>query len=526
MSHLKEHWLNTKKIAKAIDPKKIAEWLLTEGYFPEQYVFPPTFHSRKFKLKDHPYCMGKIKNNYRKIFPDCYESTNISYPKTQLTERVYGIYHPQHYHDIVWYIHKQWNQIINFLFDERNLVYSYSFPIPINKNSIGNLGELRSGRMIYEYIELAEKDLLSESYKFKFLLKTDIKNFYPSIYTHSISWAIHTKKKIRNGNENNFRYLGNILDRLLQFSNDRKTNGIPIGPAISDLIAELILTAVDKSLSKLLNKENIIAARYKDDYFFLIDKEDQADGILRKLQICLKEYNLSLNEEKTKINTLPEGLFRTWIQEFDKYWKVLKTKESGLSYTSFFHLAQETFKLHKEYPNTGIVDKFISKLTNRKENYSFNVNLSYVKDVKKGIMRIIGILIHLSKNSKKSFPACLGVIQSILNSDKINKEIKDGVIEELESINNEIIMSEDEHMKLWWTFFILSDSRLKTKIEIRKIYDFNSDLLRSFKVEKQRFYKEFTDCELFSMNSEDLKIPISKHLDTFSKDDEAEELPF
>ena len=132
-----------------------------------------------------------------------------------MTDRIFGIYSPKLYHDIVWYIEKNWNQIRNHLFSKRNRIFSYSFPIPISNESVGEIGTLRSGRMIYEYLELAEKDLLSESYKYKFLLKTDIKNFYPSIYTHSISWAIHTKEKIRDSNEDNFRLVGNILDRLI-----------------------------------------------------------------------------------------------------------------------------------------------------------------------------------------------------------------------------------------------------------------------------------------------------------------------
>ena len=48
--------------------------------------------------------------------------------------------------------------------------------------------------MIYEFLEMAENDLVAEAYNYKYILKTDIKNFYPSIYTHSIAWALHTKE--------------------------------------------------------------------------------------------------------------------------------------------------------------------------------------------------------------------------------------------------------------------------------------------------------------------------------------------
>jgi hypothetical protein len=211
MSQIENHWKKTKELIEKIDSKKIAKWLLEQGFYPEQYVFPPNFAVGKFKLNENPFHKASNKKGNGRFTPRLVptEILNISYPKTELTDRIFGIYSPKYYHDIVWYIERHWSQIRNHLFSKHNRIFSYSFPIPISNDSVGEIGKLRSGRMIYEYLELAEKDLLSESYKYKLLLKTDIKNFYPSIYTHSISWAIHTKGKIRSSNEDNFRLIGN-----------------------------------------------------------------------------------------------------------------------------------------------------------------------------------------------------------------------------------------------------------------------------------------------------------------------------
>jgi hypothetical protein len=120
--------------------------------------------------------------------------------------------------------------------------------------------------MIYEYIEMAESDIASVAFRYKYLIKTDIKNFYPSIYTHSIPWAIHGKKFIRKGrNRNNYSFFGNRLDKLFQNANDGCTNGAPIGPAVSDVIAETILSGVDRLVSRRMGK-NVVAVRFKDDY--------------------------------------------------------------------------------------------------------------------------------------------------------------------------------------------------------------------------------------------------------------------
>ncbi len=38
-------------------------------------------------------------------------------------------------------------------------VTSYSFPVPIDAKNPGRLGYLRSGRLIYEFIEMTDDDL-------------------------------------------------------------------------------------------------------------------------------------------------------------------------------------------------------------------------------------------------------------------------------------------------------------------------------------------------------------------------------
>ncbi|MCE2887486.1 MAG: RNA-directed DNA polymerase [Pseudanabaena sp.] len=80
---------------------------------------------------------------------------------------------------------------------------------------------------------MAENDVAAIAFRYKYLIKTDIKNFYPSIYTHSIPWALHDKAVIRQPNKrNDYEFIGNRLDKLFQNANDGCTNGIPIGPVV------------------------------------------------------------------------------------------------------------------------------------------------------------------------------------------------------------------------------------------------------------------------------------------------------
>lgn len=324
MSLPKEHTAETKRLLKKVSKEKIAKWLLEEGYYPEQYVVPPSFKVKKFDLKPRPYF--EIDNSIAgqiKFEPEKNELLNISFPKTELTERTFGIIAPKIYHDIVWYLIDNWETILKSLFRASNKIHSYSFPIPITSKSEGELGHLRAGRMIYEYLEMAENDLVAEAYNYKYILKSDIKNFYPSIYTHSIAWAIHTKELIRKkGNRSKYDdYVGLVLDRLFQNSNDGCTNGIAIGPAISDLIAEIILSAVDSECSKVITAKGIdfIGVRFKDDYRFLCHSKQDANFIIKTLQKQMALFNLNLNDSKSQVTELPEGLFREWTAEYQQY---------------------------------------------------------------------------------------------------------------------------------------------------------------------------------------------------------------
>lgn len=304
-----EHFKRTAKLAKALKRPAIYQWLVTKGYFPESYVLPPCF-----QVTAHP-PYGKIffahtKSNFN---PKISEYQQVHFPKTELTDRTFGIIDPEVHSDIANVIARNWKTFVECVFNKNNKVCSYSFPVPLDASAPGKIGGLRSGRMIYEFIEMAENDIAAIAYGYKYLVKTDIKNFYPSIYTHSIPWAIHGKTAIRKpANRHNFTYFGNRLDKLFQNANDGCTNGIPIGPVVSDLVAEVVL---DRQLSKFIG-DGAVVVRFKDDYRILAKTEAIGRDIIKALQSSLKEFKLELNDGKTEFHRLPDGLFRSWVSQY------------------------------------------------------------------------------------------------------------------------------------------------------------------------------------------------------------------
>lgn len=143
----------------------------------------------------------------------------------------------------------------------------------------------------------------------RYLLATDLSQFYPSIYTHSIPWALHTKA-VAKSKPNDYSLLGNILDLAMRNGQDKQTIGIPIGPDTSLVIAEAILSAVDAQLSGAMRKRGF---RYIDDIACGFRTIAEAEETLGHLQRLVGDLQLQLNPKKTRIIELPSELEASWV---------------------------------------------------------------------------------------------------------------------------------------------------------------------------------------------------------------------
>jgi retron-type reverse transcriptase len=294
---------------------------------------------------------------------------------------------------------------MDHIFHQDLKIFSYSFPIPVNARASGRLGNLRSGRMIYEWIEMAEKDLVAEAHKYNFIVRADITNFYNSIYTHSIGWALHGREEAFA--DKKFKLTGNKVDKLIQYANEAKTNGIPVGSALSDLIAEIILASVDRKVSLKLKKIDFVGARFKDDYRILCNNEDEAKQILKVLSDELVAFNLLLNENKTKILTLPDGLYRQHNREYQNY--SLKEKDTIL-FKTFELTLLKALDIHKAYPGTSILEKFFSELYDKDRKLKIQFS-SDTNTRNKQILKALSLLMLVKRESEKTLCQALAIIE-------------------------------------------------------------------------------------------------------------------
>ena len=523
-AYVVNHFKETKELVKAIPSKDMANWILSQGYFAEQYILPPSFQVSNFTLQAEPYNknLNKLK---RKLL------INISHPKTNFSSRIFSIQHPRYYHDIVFYLEEHWDEVIQHLFNEENRIYSYSFPIALtrkNRNEPG-LSNLRTGRMIYEWLTMAERDLILDASHYQFIARTDITNFYASVYTHSIAWALHNREQALKDHE--LELFGNKIDKLIQYANDGRTNGIPIGSALSDLIAEIILSKIDQNTSEELEDIKFLAVRFKDDYRILCNSESEANKILNTLGKKLSTYNLSINESKTSIQKLPDGLYRKHDREYFPH--SLKNREK-ITFKCFEHTLLIALDIHRKYPGTSILEKFISECftkNNSKKQKELKIVLSQNKQRRlREIKQIISLLFLVKRESEKLLCHVLSITEELYRKygneyDELKKYLRSTTENEIYRACNKGSIFEI----VWLIFFSRYLGLGINKEQINELVqtldtDLNKNqFYNSILESKQEIFRELkNDIELFKAPrhfKKNTEFTLSKYLDIFDREE-------
>ena len=190
----------------------------------------------------------------------------------------------------------------------------------------------------------------------RYLLSADILKFYPSVYTHSLAWALHGKA-VAKSRRRDWTLLGNRLDFWVRQSQDQETRGIPIGPDTSLVLAEILLAAVDEELQKQIG--TVHGYRAIDDYQLVFPTFSAAEGALTALQGVFDEFDLQLNEEKTGISELPARLDDLWPAHLRQAIIRNSAIRQGRDLLDFFSLA---FGLARENPKASVLRYALSRV--------------------------------------------------------------------------------------------------------------------------------------------------------------------
>lgn len=343
-----------------------------------------------------------------------YESTNYTLQTNKdghYSWRPFELIHPAIYTHLVHKITEEaeWNLLVQRFseFQGNEKIVCTSLPRESDDWETSDTAETVNG-----WWQDVEQESINKALEFKYLFTTDISNFYPSIYTHSVPWAIHTKevaKTIRGVNAN----LGNRIDHALRQMSWGQTNGIPQGSALMDFIAEIILGYADEMLGVKLDDEGIVdyhIIRYRDDYRVFTNSKEDAEAIARHLTVILQELGLQLNASKT---SLSEDIIFNSMKP-DKQ-EALMLFGKTVSATTIQKTLLKLAIFSRKHKNSGQLHKYLAKINKRLER---------TKKLKEDVRPIVSIIADMMVHNPRTFASCALVLSNILkfvenDADKI-----------------------------------------------------------------------------------------------------------
>jgi len=261
------------------------------------------------------------------------------------------------------------------------------------------------------WVEIEQKSL-EYSLEFSHVLHTDVVDCYGSLYTHSISWAIHGLQEAKSNKTNKF-YLGNKIDNHIQASRYGQTNGISQGSVLMDFIAEIVLGYVDQQINSELDKPNkptdFRILRYRDDYRIFANSDERVEEILRVVSEKLMSVGMKLGVSKTLLS-------RNIVEGSIKPEKLHAISLQSLDNTNAKTIQKQLLRLHsfgQQFPNSGalrrLVSEFYTKIFRQTEKPAdLEVQVAIATDIGfvspstfPGIAAILSCLISLASSEEK-----------------------------------------------------------------------------------------------------------------------------
>ena len=318
--------------------------LIEKGYFPKE--LPPSFYTKQFSDKldevktewetyensETTRIEGESRSDWNRrknIFYAKYSTSKcseFSLSKGKLARRNLKIPNPKHYIKVTELISNNWQEIQNIFSSSK---YSTSYPIEeTNENK-------RAVRTLSKSVQDLRDTIIEKSINKLIQVKVDISKFYPTIYTHTISWSFLGKSKAKEyfkktrveidelitaGDTDAKLYkFSDELDTAIRACQDKQSIGIPIGPDTSHIVAEIIACRIDDEFKNRYSKINVEACRYYDDYYLFVSTQDEADLVIKGIQKILNEYQLEVNDKKVEIDEYPFAFENNWVTDLHRF---------------------------------------------------------------------------------------------------------------------------------------------------------------------------------------------------------------
>lgn len=339
-----------------INEKYVKDSLLRYNYFPLQKnkneELPSAFNSVLLTsdIADE-LCGIKLRDGG-------YDHCSYNATRFNNVHRSLAIPHPLPYSHLVNEIASNWDKLQHIESNENSIIRPVAHP---------------DGRIIvmtYEKSKKKNKRYHQCANGKKFIVHSDIANFYPSIYTHSIPWALmgvqEAKKNPKGGFENQLDYNQRMMKR-------NETTGVAIGPGTSNVVSEIILFEVDK----LLSNKGYEFYRFIDDYTAFCSTYEQAESFVRDLSEALSTYGLLVNIKKTEIKKLPKPTSADWVSDIGS--RLSQRKKVNEYYCT--RMLDYAVELQEKNPSGSILKYTVKSLVNKSNNQAKLTLLEYVSNL-------------------------------------------------------------------------------------------------------------------------------------------------
>ncbi len=284
----------------------------------------------------------------------------------------------------------------------------------------------------------------------------DISQFFPSIYIHSIPWALvrHSEAKLNRQDASKWY---NQLDLYQRRLKRNETQGIPIGPATSTIFSELLLFKIDE----VLHDKAYTFKRLGDDYECYCETEQEAEMFIMHIEQELRKYLLNLNVKKVTIEKLPIEFQTEWIIELKNR---LPPKENILKSREVANFLDYAINLQNRHPNGNVLKYAARSLTSRIDEKNAEVFLKYLISIVLYNPTILPILCKLAKKHQtlisdvdfepilknflkfqRSDTICWGLYFMAICGEPISDELANAVVNTKDCMSMGMLIALDRH---------------------------------------------------------------------------------
>jgi len=326
--------------------------------------------------------------------------------------------------------------IENYRIPEAEMI-ACSYRIKTDMNSFFNKDD--TGYQNY----LKRIEYLSNEYKDGYVLFCDITDFYNQIYIHRI------QNIIEEAGHGQFDLQSKVLEKFLLGLTKKTSRGIPVGPAPSIILAEAIMSDIDKKIMKY-SREFV---RWVDDIRIFTKTYEEAIMISHDLSDYLySPHRLVLSSEKTNIETTQSFITNYFENEEKEEQKAILSEIDELARVKIKEIIDEIYEHSAPYAfDNGEIDVDYDQIYDdllTKDQFKI-ISTAYYKIFEINIKKRVidpGILRHILRKStilriRKILPIILE------NFDRFLPVLREIVLYLNKILNPEIVDNYQDHFR-------------------------------------------------------------------------------